>query len=163
MYRIRAVAKLAGITSKALRHYELLGLLKPVRSSATMTTVSTPKIAAVTQVSSTSRPGSSLRKRAIMRMAVSLEFLFQRKRRCRPPFITTEPGTANRRSNCGAWGAATIPSSTVSRNGLFDRSSVEVVMASRRLVWTAGRSASESGFLNNPGGVNVDEEYRGHR
>jgi len=34
LYRVREFAQLAGITSKALRHYERLGLLKPGRSGA---------------------------------------------------------------------------------------------------------------------------------
>jgi DNA-binding transcriptional MerR regulator len=34
VYRVREFAQLAGITGKALRHYERLGLLKPGRSSA---------------------------------------------------------------------------------------------------------------------------------
>ena len=32
--RVQEFAKLAGITSKALRHYERVGLLKPARSNA---------------------------------------------------------------------------------------------------------------------------------
>lgn len=34
LYRIREFARLAGITNKALRHYERLGLLQPGRSGA---------------------------------------------------------------------------------------------------------------------------------
>ncbi len=34
LYRVREFAQLAGVTGKALRHYERLGLLKPGRSSA---------------------------------------------------------------------------------------------------------------------------------
>ncbi len=34
VYRVKEFAQLAGVTSKALRHYERLGLLKPGRSGA---------------------------------------------------------------------------------------------------------------------------------
>ena len=90
-YRVRECAHLGGVTVKALRHYDRLGLLTPTRTSAGHRLYSTPDLERLRRILALKRVGVSLRQMQglldadpatlIARLRASREYLAQERER----------------------------------------------------------------------------------
>lgn len=72
-YRIDEFAKLAGVTARALRHYDRLGLLKPTRTQAGYRAYTERDLAFVEQIVALKFIGVPLKQIGVLGRASALE------------------------------------------------------------------------------------------